>query len=141
MNGVYCDSLLPLYQHTLSRRGVRFATFHSQDGYDEITLSAPIRCVSETGERELSARDFDVAEVAPADITGGITADQSARIIRNILTGQGTEAQEAIVCANAALAMFTHEGKGTLPEYVNRGREAIRSGKALETLQRSIELA
>lgn len=141
MNGVYSNSLLRLYQHVLSRRGIRFTAFHSQDGYDEITLSAPIMCVSNTGEREITAHDFNLPHVNHDEIKGGATIEESARLLRAILEGRGTAAQEAVVCANAALAMFTHDPKGTLPEYVARAQETIQSGKALEILKRSIELA
>jgi anthranilate phosphoribosyltransferase len=115
-------------------------TFHSEDGHDEITLSAAIQCVSATGERKLSARDFTSIHVTPEEIAAGATIEQSARILTDVLSGKGSPAQEAVVCANAALAMLIHEGKGTLAEYVDRSREAIRSGRAIEVLQRSVEL-
>ncbi len=140
MNGVYGASLLPLFRQVLSRRGTRFVTFHSEDGHDEITLSAAIQCVSASGETKLSARDFTSIHVTPEEIAAGATIEQSARILTDVLSGKGSPAQEAVVCANAALAMLTHEGKGTLAEYVDRSREAIRSGRAIEVLQRSVEL-
>jgi anthranilate phosphoribosyltransferase len=141
MNGVYSNSLLRLYQHVLSRRGTRFTAFHSQDGYDEITLTAPIMSVTKSGEGELTSHHFQLPQLHTDDIKAPTTIEESARLIVTILEGRGTAAQEAVVSANAALAMFTHEEKGALPDYVARATAAIKSGKALDVLKRSIELA
>lgn len=139
VNGVYDRELLRLYGYLLSRQGKRFAALCSTDGYDEVTLTAPLLVVTERGSFELLPSDFGCSQLQPEDILGGATIDESAQILRSILQGKGTKPQQDVVAASAGLVMWTKEGAGTLAEHVARAQHVIRSGAAETVLTRSIE--
>lgn len=134
MHGVYGRDVLRLYAAVLGRRGQKFAALVGTDGYDEVTLTAPVLVATGAGVRELSPKDFGLRPVAPEEIRAGATALESADIVRRILHGEGSRAQEDVVAANAGLAI--HCLRGTpLPESVELARESIRSGRALGALK------
>jgi anthranilate phosphoribosyltransferase len=139
LSGVYNLELLKLYSSLLRRRGQRFAIAHSLDGYDEVSLTGTTRIAALDGELDISASDFGHDPIDPQELVAGVTVKDSADIVRRILNGTGTAAQELIVVANAAVAMWKFEGKGTLREYADRSVESIRSGKAALALHQSIK--
>jgi anthranilate phosphoribosyltransferase len=53
----------------------------------------------------------------------------------NIISGKGTEAQQNVVCANAALAIATVENSSKINAFA-KAKESLQSGKALEKLQK-----
>ena len=53
----------------------------------------------------------------------------------NIISGKGTEAQQNVVCANAALAILTVENSNIIDAFA-KAKESLQSGKALEKLQK-----
>jgi anthranilate phosphoribosyltransferase len=138
-NGVYDRELLRLYGYLLPRQGKRFATFLSTDGYDEVTLTAPLLVVTDRGSYELAPSDFGTSVLQPGEILGGKTIEESATLLRAILEGKGTKPQEDVVSASAGLVMWTKEGSGTLAEHVSRARQLVRSGAGAKVLTRSIE--
>lgn len=139
VHGVYDRALLRRYGHLLRRQGKRFAAFYSTDGYDEVTLTAPLAVVSHRGDYELLPSDFGLAPVDPAAIKGAGTIEESAAMLRAILGGKATHAQESVVAASAGLAMWVREESGTLREYVGRALEIVRKGTAQKILERSLE--
>ena len=71
---------------------------------------------------------------------GAETVEEAANTFQQILQGQGTEAQNAAVIANAGLALYC--GKGwSLEDSVAAARESLESGKALATFNKLIELS
>ena len=47
--------------------------------------------------------------VSPDDIHGGNSTEEAAKIFLKILKGEGTWAQNAVVMANAAMALYAPE--------------------------------
>ena len=75
-----------------------------------------------------------------ADIYGGNTVEESARVFMRILKGEGSWAQNAVVLANAAMAL---ECTGTYNNYdaaYAAAVDSLESGKALGVLQKLISL-
>jgi anthranilate phosphoribosyltransferase len=137
VTGVYDREIQRLYTYLLRRQGKRFAVMHTTDGYDEVTLTAPVIVTTENGALELAPSDFGFAAIAPSELAAGRTVEESAEILRSVLRGQGTSAQHAVVAASAGLVMWTKEGTGTLTEHVRRAHEIITSGEASIILTRS----
>lgn len=138
MAGVFSRGLLRLYSAVLSRRSGSFAALISADGYDEVTLTAPVHLATRQGTRELLPEDFGLPPVQPEEIRAGKTVEESAEIVRAVLEGRGTRAQEDVVVANAGLALFCRSEGGSLKERVAEARESIRSGRAAAALQASV---
>lgn len=139
VNGVYDRELLRLYGYLLRRRGKRFAAFCTADGYDEVTLTAPVLVATHQGEFELTPADFGLDPCDPEDLKAGQTTEASALILKNILQGKGTRPQESVVAASAGLVMWVRKGEGSLSEHVRRAREVLKSGEAANVLARSVE--
>ena len=91
----------------------RFSILHSLDGYDEISLTGPFKMISNQGEKLLSPENLGLFKLSPESIGGGSTVQESAKIFENVLKGDGTESQNAVVTANAAAA-FTKDACPTM---------------------------
>ncbi len=138
--GVGRPALRNLLAKALMRLGTERATVVCGiDGLDEVTLCTTTECTETTaaGLREFtwSAADFGLAaqvDYAPIQVTG---PEQSAAIIRDVLSAKPGPARD-IVVANAAAAIWTAGQAPTLNEAVQRGQEAIDSGAAARLLDR-----
>jgi anthranilate phosphoribosyltransferase len=139
MNGVYDLELLRLYSYLLSRRGIRFGVVHSLDGYDELSLTGSARVVWNFGTRDVSPHDLGLALIAPEELRAHGGAEESAALLLSVLNGRGTAGQEAVVIANAALAMWCRNVDHSIEEYVQTARESIRSGAARRALELSTQ--
>ncbi|HEY4154904.1 MAG TPA: anthranilate phosphoribosyltransferase, partial [Puia sp.] len=117
-----------------------FAIIHSLDGYDELSLTGDARVITNDGEQVMTPEQLGKRRVSPSDIYGGNTPEESAKIFQRILQGKGTWAQNAVVFANAAMALYC---TGAYPDY-NKAFEAsvesLESGKALAALQQLLAL-
>jgi len=137
INGVYNRELQRTYGYLLGRQGKRFATIYTTDGYDEVTLTAPVIVRTDRGCHELAPTDFGCSAIQPCELAAGATVEESAQIVRSILSGRGTAAHSTVVAASAGLTMWTKEGSGTLAEHVQRAHSIITSGEAAKILERS----
>ncbi len=63
----------------------------------------------------------------------------SPAVFLQILEGEGTEAQNDVVVANAALALFCMDESRGLENCIGRARESLDSGAALSTFKNLIE--
>ncbi len=137
--GVFAPQLTEMFAEVLCLLGTRHAlVVHGHDGLDEISTSAPTR-VSELVDGRVVTRDIsadlyfgDFAD--PADLAGG-DAVVNAQIMRNILSGGGTEAQSNVVLINAAGAFVAADKAGDIPEGIELARGVIDSGAALGKLE------
>lgn len=136
LSGVYSLELQRLYSYVLQRRGDRFAVVHTLDGHDEISLTAPTRVRSSQGEIDLTPDSFGFRYVGAEELGAPADIGSCAQLVVDILEAKGTPAQEATVVANAALVMQSYDGRGELPEYVERAKTAIHSGAARAVLTR-----
>jgi anthranilate phosphoribosyltransferase len=112
---------------------------HSVDGYDEVSLTGPLKVFFNRGEKMVSPADLGLPQVRSEDILGGQSVEEAAAIFKAVLEGKGTVAQSNAVIANAAMALYAADQKQTLAEAVERAREALVSGKALSTFRKLIE--
>ena len=78
--------------------------------------------------------------VLPADIQGGDSVEASAKIFTKIIKGQGTWAQNAVVLANAAMALFCTGKFNSYDAAYQVAIESLESGSAYQSLQNLIAL-
>ena len=69
-------------------------------------------------------------QLNPTAISGGNTVESSAKIFVEILKGKGTQAQNAVVIANSAMAIHTAFPNKTREDCREIAIESLRSGKA-----------
>ncbi len=134
--GVYNLEMARIYNYLLQQTGNNFTIIHSLDGYDEISLTGDTKVITNEGEKIMSAEELGKRTVTAADIFGGNTVEEAAKIFITILEGKGTWAQNAVVLANSAMAL---QCTGRYDDYdtcYQLAVESLESGKALGALRK-----
>ncbi|MEM9679388.1 MAG: anthranilate phosphoribosyltransferase [Bacteroidota bacterium] len=140
MVGVFNLELLRLYGYLYQETDKNYAVVHALDGYDEISLTGRAKVISNTTETLFSPQDLKLEPVEASDIFGGHSVEDAASIFRNIIEGNGTEAQNNVVCANAGLAIATTK-QISHKEGFEIAKESLLSGKAKQSLETIIALS
>ncbi len=138
--GVYNLEMARIYTYLLQLEDKPFTIIHSLDGYDEISLTSDTKVITEKGEKVYTPEELGKRMVMPSDISGGNSVEEAARIFLTILKGEGSWSQNAVVLANAALAL---NGTGKFENYNEAYKAAVDSlenGKALATLNKLLSL-
>ncbi|MBA4276352.1 anthranilate phosphoribosyltransferase [Flavobacterium sp.] len=138
--GVYNLELARMYAYLYQNTDINFTILHALDGYDEISLTGPTKTITGQMEAVLKPEDFGVKQLLQSEIEGGKTIEESAEMFINIISGKGTEAQNNVVCANAAMAIATVNGSSPLESF-ELAKESLLSGKALVALNKLQELS
>jgi anthranilate phosphoribosyltransferase len=116
---------------------------HGMDGLDEISVCGPTRIASLRGgeleESVIEPADLGLPTFGIREIAGGDAAENAA-ILRGVLEGRGSDAQRAVVAANAGAGIWIGGGAEALRAGVDRARETIASGQAAELLDRLVDL-
>ena len=138
MVGVFNLELARLYAYLFQQSEKQFMIIHSLDGYDEISLTGDFKMITNLGEQILSPSVLGLEPLKPETLSGGKTIEDSARIFENILRGEGTQEQHAVIIANAGMALFcASPGEGMEPA-LDRAKESLLSGRALDTFKKLI---
>jgi anthranilate phosphoribosyltransferase len=138
--GVFNLELARMYAYLYQNTETNFTILHSLDGYDEISLTGSTKVISKNHELMLTPDDFKIKKLNAIDIQGGATIEESASIFMSILSGKGTEAQNNVVCANAAMAIATVNKVNPLQGF-ELAKESLLTGKALTKLNKLQELS
>jgi anthranilate phosphoribosyltransferase len=118
---------------------INYSIVHDLGGYDEISLTNTVKIVSNKSEVLFSAKDLGLKNNTQEAIFGGNTIAEASKIFKKIIEGQGSKAQNNVVCANAGLAIATAK-KLTHIEGYELAKEALFSGKANQCLTKLIAL-
>ncbi len=138
--GVYNLEMARIYNYLLQETGKAFTVIHSLDGYDEISLTNDTKVITNEGEKIMTPEQLGKRMVMQEDIYGGNTVEEAARLFVKIIKGEGSWAQNAVVLANAAMALF---GTGQYKNYDDAyaaAVESLESKKAYQTLEQLINL-
>ncbi|RKQ42379.1 anthranilate phosphoribosyltransferase [Roseivirga pacifica] len=137
--GVFSLELARLYGYLYQKTDKKFVILHALDGYDEISLTGSFKKISNGQEEIISPERIGLSTIKAEEIFGGQTVEESAKIFENILKGEGTKPQNEVVIANAAMAIQCGKGVST-DDAIGMAKEALKSGKALKTFRRILEL-
>jgi anthranilate phosphoribosyltransferase len=138
--GVFNLELARMYAYLYQNTDVNFTILHSLDGYDEISLTGSTKIITSTMEGMLKPDDFGVRLLAQSEIEGGRTIEESAEMFTSIISGKGSEAQNNVVCANAAMAIATVT-QCSPQEGFKQAKESLFAGKGLKVLNKLKELS
>jgi anthranilate phosphoribosyltransferase len=142
--GVYDPSLCRLMADALAILGCKRALVVHGAGTDEIALHGDTIVAEvnhgEVSDYRLTVADFGVAPAQLAELAGG-EPEENALITQQILQGQATEAQQNAVAVNVAAIAWLAGLCESLPEGTQLALEAMKSGKAMQTLQQFIALS
>lgn len=142
--GVYDEYLVePLAQVLVSLGVKRGMVVYGMDKLDEISMSASTKiCEIKDGwfrTTVISPEDFGFERCAKEDLKGG-TPEENAKIVRDILGGQKGHKRNAVLM-NAGASLYIGGKADSMKEGIELAAEIIDSGKALETLDKLIEVS
>lgn len=138
--GVYNLEIARLYNYLLQSEHSSFAIVHSLDGYDEISLTADAKVITKEGENVYHPIALGKMVVRPDEIYGGETVDAAVEKFLNILQGKGTDAQNAVVCSNAASGLMLTGNFSDYASAFETAKESLLAGKANLALKTLIQL-
>lgn len=142
--GVYDEYLVePLAQVLISLGVKRGMVVYGQDKLDEISMSAPTKvCEIKDGWFKtyvIKPEDFGLTRCTKEDLVGG-TPDENAEITKNILKGEKGPKRDAVLM-NAGAALYIGGKAENMKDGIELASVLIDSGKALETLEKLIEVS
>jgi len=129
-----------IYNYLLQREGKPFTIIHGLDGYDEISLTNDTKVITNKGEKIMTPEQLGKRMVMPADINGGNSVEEAARIFERILKREGTWAQYAVVLANAAMALHCTGKFNSYDDAYHAAVTSLETGKAYNSLQKLLSL-
>ena len=142
--GVSDPALVETFAEVLSQLGTRRAiVVHGREKLDEAGLAdISDLAVVQTGRFELQELDpEEFGMMASTEALRGGSVQDNADILRTVLQGRGTQAQQDAVVLNAALALFVGEavpGDSTdinLVQGINQARDVLKNGAAWTKLE------
>ncbi len=142
--GVYDEYLVnPLTQVLINLGVKRGMVVYGQDKLDEISMSAPTT-VSEIRDGwyksyVIKPEDFGLTRCSREDLKGG-TPEENAAITRAILSGEKGPKRDAVLM-NAGASLYIGQKAATLSEGIKMAGDILDSKKALDTLEKMIEVS
>jgi anthranilate phosphoribosyltransferase len=142
--GVSDASFAPKIAQVLQKLGCQHALVtHGEEGLDEISICGETKVWEVKGDSASSytvaPEEFGFKRADIYDIKGG-TADENAKILRNILRGATGPARE-VVLLNAAAALVTGDLSPDVTEGVKLAGEVLDGGAALQKLDDFIRIS
>ena len=138
--GVFNLEMARIYNYLLQQTEKAFTIIHSLDGYDEISLTNDTKVITNKGERVMTPEQLGKRMVEAKDIHGGNSVEEAAKIFTTILKREGTWAQNAVVMANAAMALSCTGNYKSYDDAYNAAVESLESGKANAVLTKLLQL-
>jgi anthranilate phosphoribosyltransferase len=138
--GVYNLEMARIYNYVLQLLNKEFTIIHSLDGYDEISLTTDTKILSNTGESIRTPYQLGKKRVFAAELEGGDTVAEAAAIFKNIIEGKGTWSQNAVVLANAAMALHVTGKYDNYDLAFQAAVHSLESGAANNCLKKLISL-
>lgn len=143
--GVYDEYLVQPLAQVLINLGVeRGMVVYGQDKLDEISLSSPTTiCEFKDGWMKnyvITPEDFGFERCRKEDLVGG-TPEENAAITKAILSGEERGHKRNAVLLNAGASLYIGNKAETFADGVKLAAELIDSKKALETMNKVIEVS
>lgn len=138
--GVFSLELMRLYGYLYQNTDKKYTILHALDGYDEVSLTSPTKVIQNAAEFIIHPEQFGTETLDQNAIHGGETIESTAKIFSHILNGYGTDAQNNVVCANAAMAIDTVKNIG-LESSFEMAKESLLSGNAKNCFETLLNLS
>ncbi len=142
--GVYDEYLVEPLAQVLVELGIkRGMVVYGMDKLDEISISCPTRiCEIKDGwfrTTTITPEDFGFTTCSKDELVGG-TPEENAKITKDILSGAKGPKRDAVLL-NAGASLYIAGKADSMKEGVRLAAEIIDSGKAMETLNKMIEVS
>lgn len=137
--GVFNLEVARVYNYLLQEITKNYGIIYSIDGYDEISLTSAFKLFTKENEQLITPENLGLKRIQQSEIFGGNSVAEAAKIFVSILDGNGTEAQNNAVLANAAFALKTIDNSKSFETAFEEAKESLVSLKAKECLSKLIE--
>jgi len=138
--GVWNLETARLYNYIYQQTDKNYTIIYSLDGYDEISLTGDFKMISNHEEELLSPEKISFPRFTHEELKGGTTVEESVSIFLNILDGNGTAAQKAVVIVNSGLAIKKLFQSKSLPECFVLAEDSLQGGMAKTILRKLLDL-
>ncbi|PCH74959.1 MAG: anthranilate phosphoribosyltransferase [Flavobacteriaceae bacterium] len=125
MVGVFNMEIARLYGYLMQQSSQNYKVVHSFDGYDEISLTSKFNIISNKGTQIFTPEEINFKRLAQSDIVGGDSVASSAKIFKQIINGNGTDAQNDVVLANTTFAIQTIAPELTLEQAYEKAKDSL----------------
>jgi len=132
--GVYNLEMARIYNYLLQQTQSQFTIIHGLDGYDEISLTNDTKVITQRGEAIYTPEQLGKRMVMAEDIYGGSSVEASAKLFSKIIKGEGSWSQNAVVLANAAMALYGMHKYANYNDAYAAAVESLESGRAYACL-------
>jgi anthranilate phosphoribosyltransferase len=141
--GVPTAALVMTIAHALNQLGTQRAiVLHGREQLDEAGLAnltdLAILADGQVTESILDPQDSGLV-IAPTSALRGGEAQENADILRNVLQGRGTQAQQDVVALNAALALLVGEKVPNAVVGVSMAKDILASGAAWTKVEQLVK--
>ena len=138
--GVFSLQLQRYYKYILESQDTSYRIVHTLDGYDELSLTSKAKIISPFSEYIFDPKTSTHTNISQRDILGGNSIEEAKKIFATIINGHGTEAQNAVVCANAALAIQCYDNHKSFSDAYAEAKSSLDSKKALHSLNKLLSI-
>ena len=107
---------------------------------DEISLTDEFKVAMSDKEKIYTPEMLGFTRCREADLDGGSTPEEAARIFDAVLENRATLPQKNCVLVNAAFAIRVICPEKRVEDCLEEARESLESGKALEVLRKALEV-
>ncbi len=137
--GVWGDVyVMPVAEALLASGTTKSAVVHSEDGLDELSISAPTRIVyvanGELDDQVVCPEDIGLSTWDRDEVTATDLPSATSLIRESLIEGRRGAPRDMILLS-VSLALFLADRVESLPEGVKMGAEAIDSGRVGNLLQ------
>jgi len=137
--GVFNLEVARVYNYLLQETTKNYGIIYSIDGYDEISLTSAFKLFTKENEQLITPENLGLKRLKQSDIFGGDSVAASAKIFVSILDGNGTEAQNNVVLANAAFALKIIDNNKSFETAFEEVKTSLLGLKAKECLTKLIK--
>ena len=138
--GTFNVEVARLYNYILQEENTNYGIVHALDGYDEISLTGGFKIFTKNGEQLITPEELGQKRLEQSEIFGGNSVADAAKIFKNILEGNGTEAQNSVVLTNAAFALQIVDLNKSFTDAFEEAKNSLFSGKAHQTLNKLVSI-
>lgn len=136
--GVFSLELARLYAYLYQGTHKQYSIMHALDGYDEISLTGDFKIITNAGENYYTPEEIGFSPINAADLAGGDTVEDAAKIFRKIIQGEGTDEQNNTVLANAAFGIKTFHPEKSFGDCYYEAESSLLGLKALKSFNQLI---
>src|SRR5690606_8460058 len=136
--GVFSLEIARLYGYLYQHTDKQYTILHGLDGYDEISLTGDFKTISNRGEQYYTVQQLGLDPITQEAISGGETVEDAAAIFTRVLQGEGTNAQNQVVLANAAIAIQTIHPLKSFGDCYYEAEASLLGKKALSSFKKLV---